>query len=79
MEESSWHSFCTHSEDDNEEYKVTFSDIKNKLKDYIVKELKSLANVLIDYVSDLTKEMKFLCRIFYILEIEEKVLTTDLA
>lgn len=40
--------------------KVTLLNIKQNLKDYSLKKLKSLANVLIDSLCDIKKEKYFL-------------------
>lgn len=47
------------SEDEDGD-KVTILYIKDNLKDYSLKELKSLATVVIDPMFDLTKEKNFL-------------------
>ncbi len=44
---------------EDKDYKVTLLDIKENLKNYSIKELKSLAAVLIDNVNDLTKDKKY--------------------
>lgn len=41
---------------DNKDEEVTILTIKQNLKDYSLKKLKSLATVLIDSLCDLTKE-----------------------
>lgn len=42
--------------EDKDDDRVTILDIKNNLKNYSLKELKSLIRVLIDYVYNLTKD-----------------------
>ncbi|MCD9639858.1 hypothetical protein HAX54_024768 [Datura stramonium] len=65
--------------DADEEEEVTFHDIKKNLKDYNVKELRSLACVLVDSFYDLTKEKKSLNQCIDELESEKGILITNLS
>lgn len=56
--------------DDDENEKATILDIKNNLKDYSPKELRSLAIMLIDYECDLTKYKESLSKNIDELEVE---------
>lgn len=65
--------------DDEESNKVTRLDIKENLKDYSFKVLRSLSTVLIDLVYELTKEKYLLNNTFDELEVEKVETTKQLS
>ena len=48
--------FMAHTENEEEDDKVTLLDMKNDLNNYSLKKLRTLANVMIDFVIELTSE-----------------------
>ena len=48
--------FLAHSENEEEEDKVTLFDMKHDLNTYSLKKLRTLANVMIDSVIELTSK-----------------------
>ena len=49
-------SFMAHSENEDDEYKVTLLGMKHDLNTYSLKKLRTLANVMIDSMVELTSE-----------------------